>query len=438
MKERLLSFKGGIHPDYCKELTRNKEVIIARVPQVAEIPLVQHIGAPATAIVKVGDHIKMGQKIGQANGMISAHIHSSVSGKVLSIEPRAQVGGIVPTVIIENDGEDELDEIIVGKSIEQLSSKQIIEIVQEAGVVGMGGATFPSHVKLCPPPDHKIDTVIVNGAECEPYLNSDYRLMTEQPEMVLYGLKAVLKALNVERGYIGIEDNKPKAIKVLRDLCKNENSIEVEVLETKYPQGGEKQLIKAVTGREVPSKKLPSQIGCVIFNAGTTAAIARAVKTGLPLIERIVTITGKGIKEPKNLLVRIGTTFKEVIEQCGGLKDGYAKVISGGPMMGIAQGSLDVAVIKGTSGILALMKDEMTEVNPYPCIKCARCVDVCPIGLLPIKIANAVQAGDLDTAMQLNLMDCIECGSCSYTCPAKRPLLQYIRLGKSKVRSKQH
>ncbi|MDK2934415.1 MAG: H+/Na+-translocating ferredoxin:NAD+ oxidoreductase subunit [Clostridiales bacterium] len=436
METKLFSFKGGIHPNYQKQLTQDKTIERGLVPDVVRIPLVQHIGAPATPIVKVGDHVKMGQQIGKANGFISANVHASVSGKVIAIENRAQIGGVVPTIIIENDGSDELDDSIKGYwHLEDLSSQDIMNIVHEAGIVGMGGATFPSHVKLSPPKEHKIDTVILNGAECEPYLTSDHRTMVEHPEEVVWGLKVILKGLGVEKGYIGIENNKPDAIQAIKNVCNKEQNIEIVVLETKYPQGGEKQLIKAITGREVPSKRLPSEIGCVIFNVGTSRAIARAIKLGIPLIERVVTVTGKGVKVPQNLLVRIGTSFEEVIKQCGGLVDSAAKVISGGPMMGIAQGSLEVSVTKGTSGILVLTKDEVAEMKPYPCIKCARCVDACPMGLLPLKVANTVQAGELDMAMEYNILDCIECGCCSYICPAKRPLLQYIRLGKAKIRS---
>ncbi|MGE5633056.1 MAG: electron transport complex subunit RsxC [Caulobacteraceae bacterium] len=432
-----LSFKGGIHPDYCKEMTQNIKIKNAEVPAIVAIPLVQHIGAPAQPLVKAGDLVKMGQKIGESAGHVSANIHSSVSGKVLAVEPRLQAAGMLSTVVIENDGKDELDPSIKGhEDIEKLTAEEIIGIIKEAGIVGMGGATFPTHVKLNPPKDHKIDTLIINGAECEPYLTSDCRLMAETPDYVVNGAKALAKALGIKGASIGIEDNKPEAIQAVQKACSKEKNIEVVVLKTKYPQGGEKQLIKAVTGREVPSRQLPSAVGCVVINTGTASAVYKAIKFGMPLIERIVTVTGKGIKNPSNLLARVGTPFKEVIEQCGGLVDGCSGIISGGPMMGFAQYSADISVVKGTSGILTITEREAGMQKEYPCIKCARCIDACPMGLMPLKIVQAVKEGNLDAAVDLNIMDCIECGCCTFICPAKRPLLQYICTGKAKIRSR--
>ncbi|HYE10806.1 MAG TPA: electron transport complex subunit RsxC [Patescibacteria group bacterium] len=437
MSRQALSFKGGVHPDSSKEMTQDIRIRKAEIPTIIEIPLVQHIGAPAQSLVKAGDLVKMGQKIGACSGYISANIHASVSGKVLVVEPRLQGSGMVPTVVIENDGKDELDPSITGHGdIEKLTSAEIIEIIKEAGIVGMGGATFPTHVKLNPPKEHKIDTLIINGAECEPYLTSDYRVMVEWPEYVVRGAKALIRALGIKKAYIGIEDNKPEAIKAIKNVSIKNANIEVVVLNTKYPQGGEKQLIKAITGREVPSGQLPSAIGCVVVNTGTASAIYKALKDGMPLIERVITVTGRGIKNPANLLVRLGTPLKEVIYQCGGLVDGCTKMICGGPMMGIAQYSTDISVTKGTSGILTLMEVDEGTRKEYPCIKCARCIDACPIGLMPLKVVQGVVNANLDEAVAANIMDCIECGCCTFICPAKRPLLQHIRVGKTKVRSR--
>lgn len=437
MNRKIQSFKGGIHPECSKEMTQNKEIKRAEQPSVVEIPLVQHIGAPATSLVKVGDIVKVGQKIGEAGGYVSAHIHASVSGKVVTVEPRLQGAGSIATVVIENDGQDEWSPDLKGyDDFEKLTGAEIVEIIKEAGIVGMGGATFPTHVKLNPPKEHKVDTLIINGAECEPYLTSDYCIMLERPDHVVKGTKALIKALGIEKGIIAIEDNKPEAIAAIQSACTNESKIEVVVLKTKYPQGGEKQLIKAVSGREVPSGLLPSAVGCVVINTGTASAVYSAVKYGVPLIERVVTVTGKGIKNPSNLLVRLGTPVREVIAQCGGLVDGCKRIITGGPMMGMAQHSMDIAVIKGTSGILTLMERDVTPSKEYACIKCARCIDVCPMGLMPQRIVQGIMFGNLDEALEANLMDCIECGCCSFICPAKRPLLEYIRAGKARIRSR--
>lgn len=437
MSRQGFSFKGGVHPDCSKEMTQDIKIQKAEVPSIVEIPLAQHIGALAGSLVKAGDLVKKGQKIGESAGHVSANIHASVSGKVLAVEPRLQAAGMVPTVVIENDGRDEWDSSIKERGdVESLTVAEIIGIVKEAGIVGMGGATFPTHVKLNPPKDHKIDTLIINGAECEPYLTSDYRLMVETPDYVVNGAKILVKVLGINSATIGIEDNKPEAIQAVQNACSKEKNIEVAVLKTKYPQGGEKQLIKAVTGREVPSGQLPSSVGCVVINAGTASAVYKTVKYGMPLIERIVTVTGKGIKNPGNLLVRIGTPFKEVINQCGGLGEGCSGVISGGPMMGFAQHSTDISVVKGTSGILALMERNAVIQKEYPCVKCARCIDACPIGLMPLKIVQAVKEDNLDAAVEENIMDCFECGCCTFICPAKRPLVQYIRMGKAKIRSR--
>lgn len=432
---KTVTFKGGVHPPHAKHATEHKEIERAQLPPKVYIPLQQHIGAPCKPVVEVGDEVKTGQKIGEAESFVSAPVHASVSGKVVSIETMPHpIGADVLTVVIESDGKDELSEDIKPKGeLESLTPEDIKKIIREAGIVGMGGAAFPTQVKLSPPPDKKIDTIIINGAECEPYLTADHRVMLEHSEDILFGLKAIMKAVGVEKGYIGIENNKPDAIKKMQELVKDENNIEVVALHTKYPQGGEKQLIYAITGREVPSGGLPMEVGVIVQNVGTTAMIAKAIKTGMPLIERVLTVTGSAIAEPKNLLVRIGTPFREVIEQCGGFKKAPGKVIMGGPMMGLAQASIDVPVVKGTSGILVLSKDEAKQYQERPCIKCARCVDACPVYLLPTRLSHFAQHGMWDEAEDYNALDCIECGSCSFVCPSKIPLVQRIRLAKSQI-----
>lgn len=435
---RTVSFKGGIHPDYNKELTASKAIEPAVPPSIVVIPLQQHTGAPCQPLVKVGDDVKMGQKIGEASGFVSVPVHSSVSGKVVAIEPRLHPGGQqVVSVVIESDGRDALDESIKPQGdIDSLSKDAIIDIIKEAGIAGLGGAAFPTHVKLLPPPDKKIDLVIINGAECEPYLTCDHRLMVEKPEDVVYGTRAIMKALGVDKAVIAIENNKADAIAAILKAASAYPNIDVVALKTKYPQGAEKQLIKALTGKEVPSGGLPSDVGAVVDNVGTAAAIAKAIKTGMPLIERVVTVTGKGIKEPKNLLARIGTPFAQLIEQCGGFSGQPGKVIMGGPMMGIAQFSLDVPVIKGTSGILVLNEQEAETPAAQTCIRCGRCVEACPMNLLPLFISQYALAGMYDKAEQYYALDCIECGCCSFECPAKRPLVESIRLAKRAILAK--
>ena len=438
MDIRTLTFKGGTHPPHSKKTTEKLPLEKANAPKIVVIPMQQHIGAPCEAIVKVGDEVKVGQKIGEPKGFVSAPIHSSVSGKVIAVEPRLYSGGSkVLCVIIESDMQDQVHESVAPKGkLEDLSADQIKNIIKEAGIVGMGGATFPTHVKLAPPPGKEIDTVVLNGAECEPYLTSDHRLMLEKPGDVVKGLSALMKALGVKKGYIGIENNKPDAIEAVYNAAKGVDGIEVVALKAKYPQGAEKQLINACTGREVPSGGLPADIGVVVSNVGTAAAIANAINTGMPLVERIVTVTGKGVKQPKNLLVKIGTSFREVIEQCGGFDGKTGKVIGGGPMMGIAQFSVDVPVIKGTSGILVLTEEEARLPKASNCIRCGKCVEVCPMNLMPMHLSANALADRFEQAETLHAMDCIECGSCSFVCPAKRPLVDSIRVAKREILEK--
>lgn len=436
MKLENLTFKGGVNVPHHKELTERLPLEKALEPEIVTIPLHQHIGAPCEPLVKVGDTVKIGQKIGQSEAFVSAPVHSSISGTVKSITPMAIPTGLtVKCIVIESDGKNEIHESVKPKgSLEELSSKEIIEIIREAGITGMGGAGFPTHVKLSPPPEKKIDTIIINGAECEPYLTADHRLMLEESEKIVFGLKAIMKAVGVERGIIGIENNKPDAIKALRKASKDEKNITVVSLKVKYPQGDEKRLINATLGREVPSGGLPMDVGAVVSNISTVKAISDAIMEGKPLYERVVTITGNGINEPKNLIVKIGTPFKEVIKQCGGFSKGApGKIIMGGPMMGLSQYSIEVPVIKGSGGILVLTEEEVKPVPMGPCIKCGKCVEVCPVNLQPLYLSNYSLRGMFDKSEQLHALDCVECGSCSYICPAKRPLVESIRVAKREI-----
>lgn len=435
---KLLTFKGGIHPSYNKEYTNQIALKKAEAPKVVYIPLQQHIGAPAKPIVEVGEEVKKGQKIGEPQGFVSTYIHSSVSGKVISIEEHEIPGGKGICVVIENDFKEELDESIGPKGeLETLDSKDIIKYVQEAGIVGMGGATFPTHVKLSPPPDANIDVVILNGAECEPYLTADHRLMVENPEDVVFGIRVIMKALNVKKGYIGIEVNKPDAIEAITNAAKGFNDVEVVGLEVKYPQGAEKQLIYACTGREVQSGALPSAAGAVVDNVGTAAQIAKTIKTGLPLIERITTVTGSCIKEPANLVTKVGTVVSEIIDQCGGFKEDVkvGKFIMGGPMMGMTQYTTNVVTNKGSSGILCISAEEAKIDEPSNCLRCGRCTDVCPAFLQPLYISANSLKGDFERAAEHRALDCIECGSCSFICPARRPLVESIRNAKRQIQA---
>ena len=433
----LRTFKGGIHPPHNKRYTEAKAVERAESPKIVSIPLQQHIGAPCQPLVQAGDIVKVGQKIGDSEAFVSAPVHSSVSGTVKQIVEKETPTGQALCVVIESDGNNEIDESVKPKpDIETLSKDEILKIIREAGITGMGGATFPTHVKLSPPPDKEIDAFILNGAECEPYLTSDHRLMLENPEMIVYGMKAMMKAVNVKTGYIGIESNKPDAIKAMEDAVKDEEGISVVPLKVKYPQGAEKQLIYACTKREVPSGKLPMEVNVVVNNVGTAAAVGEAFVKGMPLIERIVTITGGGVNEPKNLIVKIGTSFKEVIDQCGGYNGEIGKLIMGGPMMGLAQFTDEVPCTKGTSGILVFTQEEASLPQPQNCIRCGKCVEICPMGLLPVTISAYSLKYMWDKAEEINALDCIECGSCSFVCPSKRPLLESIRVAKSEINAR--
>jgi len=424
----LLSFKGGIHPYDGKELSKEKPIQSILPKGDLVYPLSQHIGAPAVATVKKGDRILVGQKLAKAGGFVSAPIHASVSGTVKGIEPRLIVTGVMSdSIIVENDHQYEKVEYHPTDSLKSLSKEEILKRIQEGGVVGMGGAGFPTHVKLSPKEPEKIEYVLVNGAECEPYLTSDYRRMLEEPELVVGGLKCILQLFDNAKGYICIEDNKPDCIAKMQEFIKNEPRIEVKTLRTKYPQGAERCLIFAATGREVDSSMLPADAGCVVDNVDTVAAVYKSVMWGQPLMHRIVTVTGNAIADPRNFSVCTGSILEELIEEAGGFKEQPKKIISGGPMMGFGLYDLQVPTTKTSSALLCLTKDDVSESPTTPCINCGRCVDVCPANLLPSKLATFANEYQEESFVQFDGMECVECGCCSFSCPAKRPLAQSIK-----------
>jgi len=426
--------KGGIHPPENK-ISADKKIQVLDIPKKAIIPLHQNLGAPSKVIVKKKDKVKVGQIIAEAGGFVSSNIHSSVSGTVLKIDNIIDTSGYKkPAVIINVEG-DEWDENI-DKSTDivreiKLSAEEIVKKMAEMGIVGLGGATFPTQVKLSIPKGQTCEFLIINGVECEPYLTSDHRLMLEHGKELIIGTKILMKALGVNKAYIGIEENKPDAIKHLSELASDE--IEIISLKVQYPQGGEKQLIKAITNREVPSGGLPIHVGVVVQNVGTTYAVYEAVQKNKPLFERIVTVTGKSVKKPTNLKVRIGTPTEMLIEAAGGLPEDTGKIINGGPMMGKALKVTEAPVTKGTSGILIIRKNESKRERIMPCIKCSKCISVCPQGLEPYLLMNLADKNMWEEGEKQHTMDCIECGSCSYICPSARPLLDYIRFGKQNI-----
>lgn len=427
-KNMKFTFKGGIHPYEGKELTMDKEVIEYLPKGDMVYPVSQHIGAPAKPVVKKGDRVLVGQLIAEAGGFVSANIHSSVSGTVKIIEPRLTSSGTkVNSIVIENDGQFESIEFSgTDKSLEELTRDEILEAIKEAGIVGMGGAGFPTHVKLSPKEPDKIDRIIVNASECEPYLTSDYRRIMDTADKVIDGLRIVLKLFPGAKGIIGIENNKPKAIKLLKEKLSGDPDIVVNSLKTKYPEGAERQLIFANTGRYINSKMLPADAGCIVHNVDTVYAISEAVREGKPLIDRLITVTGDAIENPININTKTGTSYAELVEAAGGFKANPEKIIAGGPMMGKAIYSLDMPATKGSSAILCMSHDEVSEYEESPCIRCGKCVSVCPGGVMPSELANMVAHNDLESFVKYNGMECCECGCCSYICPAKRHLTQTI------------
>lgn len=429
------TFKGGFHVHAYKELSNTGDLKLMPAPAIVKIPLSQHIGAPAKAVVKKGDEVKVGQLIGEAEGFISANVHSSVSGVVESVqETVTQRGRKVMTVLIENDGKDTLAYDVLDRDWKTLSKDEIVHIVKEAGITGLGGASFPTHVKINPPKDKEIDSVIINAAECEPYLTADDTLIRSNANEIAEGLLIIMKAVDAKDGYITIEDNKPEAIEALKPVCEAKN-IKLVVAKTKYPQGDEKRIIDTTLRRRVPAGKLPADVGVVVNNASTAFAIYEAVRFGKPLYERIVTFTGHGLKNPCNVKVRFGTTYAQGIDFVGGMTDDAAKVVVGGPMMGNSLYTLEVPFEKANNGCLVMTEKEAKLEETTPCIKCNKCVDVCPVRLMPFKLETAVNFERTDMMLEYNLMDCIECGSCSFICPAKRPLVASIRVGKNIIRN---
>ncbi|HOJ17044.1 MAG: electron transport complex subunit RsxC [Ignavibacteriales bacterium] len=428
------TFRGGVHPFEHKEMTENLAFEIMPDPPTVIVPLSQHIGKQATPIVKKGSVVSLGSVVAEPQGFVSIPIHSPVSGKVMNIHREPNTSGYPKdAIIIQTDTTIEGSEKFEPLNYETISGEAIRERVRIAGLVGQGGAAFPTFIKLSPPDGKKIDYVILNGCECEPYLTRDYRLMLEKSEDVVVGLNLIMKAVGVENGIIGIEDNKPEAIEKLKGVATRFKNIKVEVLETKYPQGAEKMLIRACVGREVPPGKLPMDAGVIVQNIGTATAIYDAVVKGEPQLYAALTVTGKGINSPKNLMVKVGTPLQEVLDYCGGVKEEAVKVIVGGPMMGIAQFDFSAPVMKATSGIVVLTKEEVNEHPETPCLKCGKCIEACPINLVPTKLSRYSQLERYEDAEDLNITSCMECGTCTFTCPANIPLVQWIRLGKQKV-----
>ena len=430
-EKRFENYYGGVHPVEGKEPTEHLSLVAFPVPETVVIPLSMHLGAPATACVSVGDTVKVGQKIGEQAGFISAPVHSSVSGTVIAIEDRPHATrGTCLSVVIKSDGLNTVHESVKpNKPLEELSASEIVEIVKEAGIVGMGGAGFPTYVKL--QPGKPIEAVLINACECEPMLTADHRVLLEYADDVIYGLKAVMKAVDAPKGIIVIEDNKPDAIELMQAKVAEEAGLEVLVAHTKYPQGGEKMLIKYALGRSVPSGKLPADVGACVSNVSTVKAISDAIKTGMPLIERVTTVTGKYIPNPGNFIVKIGTSAEALVNYCGGITNAEAVIKAGGPMMGFPQTTLDTPIMKGSNGIITVDADNA---EAQPCIKCGRCVDVCPMELKPLYFYKYAKEENWEGFKNENVMDCMECRCCEYICSSKLPLVSMIKTGKNAVR----
>lgn len=429
------TFQGGVHPDDNKSYTNNIPINVLDGVNEHVFPLQQHIGAPLTPVVEIGSPVKVGMKLADTDAFVSAPLHSSVSGTVKTIEKRLHSSGVpVMSIVVENDGEYFVDDSVRPRGkLSDLSPDDIRKIVREAGIVGMGGAGFPTHVKLSPPKEKKIEYVIVNGAECEPYLTSDHRVLLETPDMVLFGLQAVMRVFGLSEGYIGIEQNKPDAILLIEKKLHDYTGIKLCELRTKYPQGAEKQLIKAITGREVPSGGLPADVGAVVINVDTAVAIATAIQKGMPSIRRIVTVSGDAVAQPANFEVRLGVPFRHLFEKAGGFKKEPEKIIMGGPMMGQAQISLDIPVVKGTSALLAFSRDMTVYDESAACMRCGKCVKACPMHLMPLYLNMYAQLGDWEMCEKYHILDCIECGACSYLCPGRQHPVQNLRVAKQKV-----
>lgn len=423
-----LTFLGGVHPYDGKDLSKDKPIKEVLPKGDLVYPLSQHIGAPADPIVKKGDHVLTGQKIAEAVGFVSAPIYATVSGTVKAIEPRRVVtGDNVMSIVIENDGAYEEVEYPPVKPLEEMSREEVVSLIKEAGVVGMGGAGFPTFIKMSPKEPDKIDYIIANCAECEPYLTSDYRRMLETPDLLIDGMRVILSIFPKAQGVFAVEDNKPDCVKLLKELTKDEDRMSVKAIKTKYPQGAERMLIYAVTGRAINSDMLPADAGCIVDNVDTIVAIRQAVREGKPLMHRIVTVTGDAIADPRNFIVRIGTNYAELVEEAGGFKQDPVKIISGGPMMGFGIFDLNVPTTKTASALLCLTKDDVSAMEPTACINCGRCSEACPERLLPGRLSTYAVHGDAESFVKENGMECCECGCCSYVCPAKKPLTQTIK-----------
>ncbi len=428
------TFKGGVHPKEFKELSENQAFEIMPVSKEIILPLQQHLGKEATPVVKKKDRVLAGQLVAEAVGFISAPIHSPVTGTVKDIKSVATSIGFPKKSIIITPEESDEKQLLEPLDIESVTPEQIVERVKVAGIVGMGGASFPTYVKLIPQKDKPIDTLIINACECEPYLTRDYRIMLERPMQFISGIKLIMKALLVKKAIIGIEDNKPQAIEILKQHIANEETIKLEVLRTKYPQGAEKMLIQASIKRQVPPGKLPLDVGVVVQNVVTALSVYEAVSEGKPQIDALVTVSGKGINNPKNLIVKIGIPLNDILDYCGGISDDAVKLVVGGPMMGNTVYELKTPVMKATSGILLLTQSEVNDIKEQNCVRCGNCVEVCPVNLYPTKLARLSQYAKYEDALNMGIMNCMECGTCQYNCPSNVPLVHWLKLGKSKAK----
>jgi len=433
---KLATFRGGVHPPEFKDVTKDKKIEPVALPSKVVLPLQQHIGAPLELAVASGDAVKVGTLVARPTGFVSIPLHSPISGTVKSVGEALHPSGVsMQAVVIESDGQDEWEpELLTRRDPESLGVDEIKKIIRDAGIVGLGGAAFPTHVKLSPPPDRKIDVFILNGAECEPFLTTDYRQMLERTADLVAGVGIIARVLGCAKVFLAVESNKPEALAAISEQAKGREGWQVTTLQTKYPQGGEKQLIEALTGRQVPSGKLPMDVGCVVQNVSTVLSVFDAVTTGRPLIEKVVTVTGSAALNPGNYSVRVGMLISELLEKTGGAAENLGKAVMGGPMMGVALPNLDVPVLKGTNGLL-LIAEPVPESLHRACIRCGSCVDACPIHLLPCDLALLSENERWDRCRELSVKDCIECGSCSFTCPAGRNLVQLIRYGKFTVMS---